>query len=96
MGPLLRKSGTKTQTGFIGIWSSMKSAGRAWFHRFIGDPDPNEQHPVVIVNRKTHEVSYTALYDGSNLLLSYTSDSDLIRLPGTDHVAQGQTLEALR
>jgi len=27
-----------------------------------GDPDPNEQHPVVIVNRKTHEVTYTGLY----------------------------------
>jgi glucosylceramidase len=27
-----------------------------------GDPDPNEQHPVVILNRKTHEVSYTGLY----------------------------------
>jgi glucosylceramidase len=27
-----------------------------------GNPDPNEQHPVVIVNRKTHEVSYTGLY----------------------------------
>jgi glucosylceramidase len=26
------------------------------------DPDPNEQHPVVIVNRHTHEVSYTGLY----------------------------------
>ncbi len=26
------------------------------------DPDPNEQHPVVIVNSKTHEVSYTGLY----------------------------------
>jgi len=26
------------------------------------DPDPNEQHPVVIVNRQTHEISYTGLY----------------------------------
>lgn len=27
-----------------------------------GDPDPNAQHPVVIVNRQTHQVSYTGLY----------------------------------
>jgi glucosylceramidase len=27
-----------------------------------GNPDPNEQHPVVIVNQKTHKVSYTGLY----------------------------------
>ena len=27
-----------------------------------GDPDPNAQHPVVIINRQTKEVSYTGLY----------------------------------
>ncbi len=27
-----------------------------------GNPDPNEQHPVVIVNRDTKEVTYTGLY----------------------------------
>lgn len=27
-----------------------------------GNPDPNEQHPVVIINRTTHEVTYTGLY----------------------------------
>lgn len=27
-----------------------------------GNPDPNEQHPVVVVNRQTHEVIYTGLY----------------------------------
>lgn len=27
-----------------------------------GNPDPNEQHPVVIINKRTHEVSYTGLY----------------------------------
>ena len=27
-----------------------------------GDPDPNAQHPVVVINRQTHEVSYTGLY----------------------------------
>ena len=26
------------------------------------DPEPNIQHPVVIVNRKTHKVTYTGLY----------------------------------
>ena len=27
-----------------------------------GNPDPNEQHPVVIVNRQTKKVTYTGLY----------------------------------
>jgi glucosylceramidase len=27
-----------------------------------GNPDPNEQHPVVIINKKTHEITYTGLY----------------------------------
>ena len=27
-----------------------------------GNPDPNAQHPVVIINRKTHEVAYTGTY----------------------------------
>jgi len=27
-----------------------------------GNPDPNQQHPVVIINRQTKEISYTGLY----------------------------------
>ncbi|HAQ20582.1 MAG TPA: hypothetical protein DCR40_15335 [Prolixibacteraceae bacterium] len=27
-----------------------------------GDPDPNQQHPVVIINRNTKEITYTGLY----------------------------------
>jgi len=27
-----------------------------------GDPDPNQQHPVVIINRDTKKVTYTGLY----------------------------------
>lgn len=27
-----------------------------------GDPDPNQQHPAVVINRKTGEVIYTGLY----------------------------------
>ena len=27
-----------------------------------GNPDPNEQHPVIIINRQTKEVTYTGLY----------------------------------
>ncbi len=27
-----------------------------------GNPDPNAQHPVVIVNKTTHEISYTGVY----------------------------------
>ena len=27
-----------------------------------GNPDPNVQHPVVIINQQTHEITYTGLY----------------------------------
>jgi glucosylceramidase len=27
-----------------------------------GNPDPNAQHPVVIINKSTHEVTYTGMY----------------------------------
>jgi glucosylceramidase len=27
-----------------------------------GNPDPNIQHPVVIINKQTHEVTYTGTY----------------------------------
>jgi glucosylceramidase len=27
-----------------------------------GNPDPNEQHPVVIINRKKEQITYTGLY----------------------------------
>jgi glucosylceramidase len=27
-----------------------------------GNPDPNIQHPVVIINKTTHEVTYTGTY----------------------------------
>jgi glucosylceramidase len=27
-----------------------------------GNPDPNSQHPVVIINKKTHEITYTGVY----------------------------------
>ena len=27
-----------------------------------GNPDPNVQHPVVIINKNTHEITYTGLY----------------------------------
>ncbi len=37
--------------------------GGPWLVSVVhGDPDPNAQHPVVIVNRQTHQVSYTGLY----------------------------------
>ena len=37
--------------------------GGPWLVSVVhGDPDPNAQHSVVIVNRKTHQVSYTGLY----------------------------------
>jgi len=27
-----------------------------------GNPDPNEQHPVVIINKSTHEITYTGTF----------------------------------
>ncbi len=27
-----------------------------------GNPDPNVQHPVVIINKTTHEITYTGTY----------------------------------
>jgi glucosylceramidase len=37
--------------------------GGPWLVSVVhGDPDPNAQHPIVIVNRTTHEISYTGLY----------------------------------
>jgi glucosylceramidase len=27
-----------------------------------GNPDPNAQHPVVVINKSTHEITYTGLY----------------------------------
>jgi glucosylceramidase len=45
-------------------WNAiLDEAGGPWAVSPIhGNPDPNEQHPVVIINKKTHEVSYTGLY----------------------------------
>jgi glucosylceramidase len=54
-----------------------------------GNPDPNSQHPVVIVNRKTHEVTYTALY------YYLTHFSRFVR-PGAVRVAVDGTVAGLR
>ena len=59
------------------IFSDLESGASAWIYWNLildekggpwavspvhGNPDPNEQHPVVIVNRSTKEVTYTGLY----------------------------------
>ena len=37
--------------------------GGPWLVSVVhGNPDANAQHPVVVINRQTHEVSYTGLY----------------------------------
>ena len=37
--------------------------GGPWSVSYIhGNPDPNIQHPVIIINRQTHQVTYTGLY----------------------------------
>ena len=37
--------------------------GGPWSVSYLhGNPDPNIQHPVIIINRKTHQVTYTGLY----------------------------------
>jgi glucosylceramidase len=45
-------------------WNAvLDEKGGPWSVSYIhGNPDPNVQHPVVIINRKTHQVTYTGLY----------------------------------
>jgi glucosylceramidase len=41
----------------------LDETGGPWLVSMIhGDPDNNSQHPVVVINRKTKQVSYTGLY----------------------------------
>ncbi|MGA3323287.1 MAG: glycoside hydrolase family 30 protein [Terriglobia bacterium] len=41
----------------------LNDKGGPWLVSVVhGDPDPNIQHPVVIINPTTHEVTYTGLY----------------------------------
>jgi glucosylceramidase len=45
-------------------WNAvLDEKGGPWSVSYIhGNPDPNIQHPVIIINRQTHEVTYTGLY----------------------------------
>ena len=45
-------------------WNAiLDETGGPWAISVVhGNPDPNEQHPVVIVNKTTHEVTYTGTY----------------------------------
>jgi glucosylceramidase len=45
-------------------WNAvLDEKGGPWSVSYIhGNPDPNIQHPVVIINRQTHQVTYTGLY----------------------------------
>jgi glucosylceramidase len=54
-----------------------------------GDPDPNEQHPVVILNCKTHEVSYTGLY-------YYLAHFSKFVRPGAVRIATTGSLKGVR
>jgi len=53
------------------------------------DPDPNEQHPVVIVNRKTQEVTYTGLY-------YYLAHFSKFVRPGDVRVATAGSVQGVR
>jgi glucosylceramidase len=59
------------------IFSDLESGASAWIYWNMildekggpwaispihGNPDPNEQHPVVIINRQTKQATYTGLY----------------------------------
>jgi glucosylceramidase len=59
------------------IFSDLESGASAWIYWNMilderggpwaispihGNPDPNQQHPVVVINRQTKQVSYTGLY----------------------------------
>jgi glucosylceramidase len=45
-------------------WNAvLDEKGGPWSVSYIhGNPDPNVQHPVIIINRQTHKVTYTGLY----------------------------------
>lgn len=45
-------------------WNAiLDETGGPWAVSVVhGNPDPNEQHPVVIIHKTTHEVTYTGLY----------------------------------
>lgn len=45
-------------------WNAiLDETGGPWAVSVVhGNPDPNEQHPVVIINKTTHEVTYTGTY----------------------------------
>lgn len=54
-----------------------------------GNPDPNEQHPVVIVNRQTKRVSYTGLY-------YYLSHFSKFVRPGAVRIQTAGALDGVR
>jgi glucosylceramidase len=45
-------------------WNAiLDETGGPWAVSVVhGNPDPNEQHPVVIINKITHEITYTGTY----------------------------------
>jgi glucosylceramidase len=45
-------------------WNAiLDETGGPWAVSVVhGNPDPNEQHPVVIINKTTHEITYTGTY----------------------------------
>ncbi len=45
-------------------WNAvLDEEGGPWSVSYLhGNPDPNVQHPVIIINRQTHQVTYTGLY----------------------------------
>jgi glucosylceramidase len=45
-------------------WNAiLDETGGPWAVSVVhGNPDPNQQHPVVIINKTTHEVTYTGTY----------------------------------
>ena len=45
-------------------WNAiLDETGGPWAVSVVhGNPDPNEQHPVVIIHKKTHEITYTGTY----------------------------------
>jgi glucosylceramidase len=54
-----------------------------------GDPDPNVQHPVVVINSKTHKVDYTGLY-------YYLAHFSKFVRPGAVHVVTTGSVDKVR
>src|SRR5256885_16584921 len=65
--------------------------GGPWSVSYVhGNPDPNVQHPVVIIDRQTKKVTYTGLYYYLAHFSKFVRPGALrLRTPGSQHGVRG-------